>query len=86
MPALTALTVISIGSAAAQPTAPECIGGTLIDIQPGAITGKLNRTVRVIHITADTEIWRRGVELDNSAKLVPGEQIFTVCKQTAADG
>jgi len=81
-----ALTVFLVGSAAAQPTTPECIGGTRIDIQPGAITVKRNRTVRAIQITANTEIWRRGVDLDSPAKLVPGEQIFPICKQTAADG
>jgi hypothetical protein len=58
----------------------------LIGVQPDAITVKLNRTVRVIHLAPDTEIWRRGVDLESAAKLVLGEQIFPACQQTAADG
>ena len=75
------------GTSTTQPiTVPECVGGKLISTQPDAITVKLNQTVRVIHITPDTELWPRGVDLDSPAKLVLGEQVYPVCKQIAADG
>ena len=75
------------GTSTTQPiTVPECVGGKLISTQPDAITVKLNQTVRVIHITPDTELLPRGVDLDSPAKLVLGEQVYPVCKQIAADG
>jgi hypothetical protein len=46
----------------------------------------MNQTTRTIRVTPDTEIWRRGMDLDSATKLVPGDEIYPWCETTAADG
>jgi len=71
----------------AQPFTPsKCIGGTLIGARPDSITVRMNQTTRTVRVTPDTEIWRRGVDLDSATKLVPGDEIFPRCDTTDADG
>ena len=72
--------------AAAQQRVSICNGGTLVAVEGDAIRVEMNRKTERIHTTAATEIWRRGVDLDSPAKLVPGEQIYAQCQEQAADG
>jgi hypothetical protein len=81
------LSFLVLGSLAAQPVAlSKCLGGTLISVLPDSVTVKMNQRITVIRVTPETEIWRRGVDLDSTAKLVLGEEIFPICERADADG
>jgi hypothetical protein len=58
----------------------------LLAANTDAITVKFNQKTSIIHVTPDTEIWRRGVDLESTAQLVTGDPIFAECQQVAPDG
>ena len=85
MPRLLVSLVLPI--LAAQPFSPsKCTGGTLITARPDSLIVRMNQTTRTIRITSDTEVWRRGVDLDSATRLVPGDEIVPRCETTTADG
>lgn len=65
----------------------ECLPGSLISTQQDSITVKFNEKIVTLHLTPETEIWRRGVDLKSTSELVPGDDISVKCAATpAADG
>ncbi|HEY1758418.1 MAG TPA: DUF5666 domain-containing protein [Bryobacteraceae bacterium] len=76
-----------VGALAAQAEVPaeQCLGGTLISIQPDSITLKFNEKTMTFHVAPDAEIWRRGTDVEGLQELVPGDDVSLRCSR-AGDG
>jgi hypothetical protein len=77
----TLLFYIFLSSLFAQPEVPgdQCLGGALIAIQQDSITTKFNEKIITMHLAPGVEIWRRGVDLPNTQRLVLGDEIYVQC-------
>lgn len=66
---------------------PQCLGGWLISAQPDSVTLKFNEKILTYRITPETELWRRGVDINSPLEFVAGDDITIECAATpAADG
>jgi len=79
---------IAVGFAAAleaqlEVPGDQCLGGTLLEVRPDSITTKFNEKILTFPLAPDVEIWRRGVDLHDTAGLVPGDNIYLRCKRAA---
>lgn len=74
-----------LSSLAAQSDVPgdQCLGGTLLAIQPDSVTLKFNEKIITTRLAPDAEIWRRGVDLENAGQLVVGDDISLRCTRDA---
>lgn len=61
----------------------QCLGGTLLSAQADSITTKFNQKIITMPLAPGAEIWRRGVDLQSPQQLVPGDNIYLRCTQSA---
>ncbi len=76
-----------VGGLAGQSEVPteQCLGGTLISIQPDSITLKFNEKITTFRLASDAEIWRRGTDVASLQQLVLGDDIYLRCSQSGEE-
>jgi hypothetical protein len=64
----------------------QCLGGSLIGIQPDSVTSKFNDKINTYRFAPGAEIWRRGADLESPMQLTAGDQVYLRCTRTEANG
>lgn len=75
--------LLARGASGADVPPDQCLGGTLLSAQKDSITTKFNQKIITMPIAPGAEIWRRGVDLQSPQQLVPGDNIYLRCRQSA---
>jgi hypothetical protein len=82
---LLGLAFLSVLAGQAEVPTEQCLGGTLISIQPDSITLKFNEKIAIFHLAPDPEIWRRGTDVASLQQLVVGDVIYLKCSQSGEE-
>ncbi len=84
---IVAMALTFLSRLAAQSAVPrgQCPGGKLIAVQPDSITLKFNDRITTFHLAPGAEIWRRGVDLQNTQQLAIDDDIYTECTRAAGE-
>ena len=64
----------------------QCLGGSLIAIQPDSVTAKFNDKITTYRFAPDAEIWSRGADVRGPMHLTIGDQVYIRCARTEANG
>ena len=86
---LVSLALFALAGAATGQTvnSQDCLADRLLSTQPDSIIVKFNDKIIRLLVTAETEIWRRGVDLKSATELVIGDNVYVQCaEKPAPDG